>query len=191
MRLQVAMKEDETKVAQVFWNKYTRLLSLPSSRISSFTCLNLNHLSVSWRFGKLVKQNSSLEHLAYFHMMTLICNHISSDIYVCILCSWKFLMSLFLLLSSKNTNTDFLLWDGERRNFHKKKSTKHTDNINLAIYICMTLLKLQRKRAKWTLLKPGWAAMSIVTSSTRSCVFLHADSVQHNSSAVQFYQLRY
>ena len=188
MRLQVAMKEDETKLAQVFWNKYTRLLSLPSSRISSFTCLNLNHLSVSWRFGKLVKQNSSLEHLAYFHMMTLICNHISSDheIAICILCSWNFLMSLFLLLSSKNTNTDFLLWHGERRNFHKKKkSTKHTDNINLAIY--MTLLKSQRKRAKWTLLKPGWAAMSIVTSSTRSCVLLHADSAQHNSSAVQFY----
>ena len=69
----------------------------------------------------------------------------------------------------------------------QKKSTKHTDNINLAIY--MTLLKSQRKRAKWTLLKPGWAAMSIVTSSTRSCVLLHADSAQHNSSAVrvQFY----
>jgi len=30
-------------------------------------------------------------------------------------------MGLFLLLSSKNTNTDFLLWDGERKNFHKKK----------------------------------------------------------------------
>ena len=99
MRLQVAMKEDETKVAQVFWNKYTRLLSLPSSRISSFTCLNLNHLSVSWRFGKLVKQNSSLEHLTYFHMMTLICNHISSDheIAICILCSTFFDEPIFVV----------------------------------------------------------------------------------------------
>ena len=157
LRMQIAMKEDETKLAQVFWNKYTRLLSLPSSRISSFTCLNLNHLSVSWRFGKLVKQNSSLEHLAYFHMMTLICNHISSDheTAICILCSWNFLMGLFLLLSSKNTNTDFLLWHGERRNFHKKKSTKH-DNINLAIYICLYWNRKEKEQSElcWNQVEP-------------------------------------
>ena len=189
MRLQVAMKEDETKVAQVFWNKYTRLLSLPSSRISSFTCLNLNHLSVSWRFGKLVKQNSSLEHLTYFHMMTLICNHISSDheIAICILCSTFFDEPIFVVEFQEYKHRFSLMRRRAQKLSQKKKYKTRAHRKYKSSHIYMTLLKSQRKRAKWTLLKPGWAAMSIVTSSTRSCVLLHADSAQHNSSAVQFY----